>query len=224
MMRRVLFACCLFVCSLNRFHAAEMPKLIVTIIIDQLRYDYLERYQSHFTNNGFRLFLDHGAFLSFARYNYCPTITGPGHATYLSGASPSVHGIIGNDWYDRRTGKNVNCVSDPSVLPVGINATNRSNVSPKNFIGANFSDMMRLHYQSKVVGISLKDRGAILPAGKKPAGAYWFDTKSGNFITSTYYMKELPEWVTKFNSSNRATNYVGKKWAPAPQRRFLSIS
>jgi predicted AlkP superfamily pyrophosphatase or phosphodiesterase len=150
--------------------------------------------------------------MTFARYNYIPTITGPGHATFLSGSPPSVHGIIGNDWYDKRTGKTINCVGDSTVLPVGINSTNRGKASPRNFIGSNLADQLRLHYRSKVVGVSFKDRGAILPAGKKPAGAYWFDTQTGNFITSTYYMKELPQWVQKFNDEKRATNYIGKTW------------
>ena len=192
---------------------APLPKLVVTIVVDQFRYDYVERFHDQFAKGGFRLFTDEGTFMSFARYNYTPTITGPGHATFLSGATPSMHGIIANDWYDKRTGKTVNCVGDGSVLPVGINATNRGKASPKNFVGATVADQLRLHYRSKVVGVSFKDRGAILPAGKKPAGAYWFDTQSGNFITSTYYMKELPEWVQKFNGEKRATNFVGQKWA-----------
>ncbi len=206
---------------------AEEPKLVVAILVDQLRYDYLERFHDEFSPGGFRLLTDQGAFMTFAEYNYCPTITGPGHASFLSGAPPAVHGIISNDWFDKRTGKMVNCVADDSVKGVGGKAVattggieaeavegvkDEGQRSPRNFFGSNFSDEMRLRFHSRVVGISLKDRGAILPAGKKPAGAYWFDSTSGNFITSTYYMPELPEWVRKFNARKRPADFVGQVW------------
>ena len=185
----------------------ERPKLVVAILVDQLRSDYLERFDEQFGPDGFKLFTERGVYMTSAQYDYAPTVTGPGHASFLSGATPSVHGIISNDWFDKRTGKYVNCVDDPSVSTVGIDtdptapeaaaSVKRGMKSPRNFIGATFADQLRLHYQSKVVGISIKDRGAILPSGKKPAGAYWFDSASGNFITSTYYTPELPEWVRK---------------------------
>lgn len=202
-----------FLLTVGHFAAhAAPPKLIVAITVDQLRYDYLERFDHLFTTNGFRLFLDRGVNMSFARYNYVPTVTGPGHASFLSGATPAYHGIIGNDWYDRYTRKEVYCVGDSSVSPVG--TTNSSGkMSPKNFIGANFSDMLRLHYQSKIVGVSIKDRGAILPAGKKPTGAYWFESKTGNFITSSYYCETMPEWAQKFNERKRPADFLGKTWS-----------
>lgn len=187
------------------------PKLVVTILVDQLRYDYLDRYHDLFPEGGFRMLTDQGAFMTFAQYSYAPTVTGPGHASFLSGAGPAVHGIIQNDWFDKATKKKINCVQDDSVEGVGA-AGPVGQRSPKNFIGSNFSDEMRLRYQSKVVGVSIKDRGAILPAGKKPVGAYWFDSASGNFITSTYYTKELPAWVTAFNDRKVAASYIGQKW------------
>lgn len=190
--------------------AAEIPKLVVTIIVDQMRYDYWERSPHLFSTNGFRLLLEHGAFMTAAKYNYVPTVTGPGHASYLSGCGPAGHGIIGNDWYDKRTGKDIYCCADTNVTAVG--TTNKSQMSPRNFIGATVADQMRLRYNSKVIGISLKDRGAILPAGKKPKGAFWFDSKSANFITSTYYMTNLPSWVTEFNERKIPKSYVGKTW------------
>ncbi len=190
---------------------AVQPKLVVAILVDQLRYDYLERFHDQFAPRGLRLLTDKGAFLTFAHYNYLPTITGPGHASFLSGSTPAIHGIISNDWFDKLTRKTVNCVSDPDVEGVGATGAVGKR-SPRNFIGDNLADELRLRYQSKVVGISHKDRGAILPAGKKPTGAYWFDSASGCFITSTYYMKELPAWVTAFNERKLPASYVGQTW------------
>jgi predicted AlkP superfamily pyrophosphatase or phosphodiesterase len=190
--------------------AADLPKLVVTIIVDQMRYDYLERAPDKFANEGFRLLIERGAFMTFARYNYVPTITGPGHASYLSGSPPAVHGILGNDWFDKRTGKDIYCCADTNVVAVG--TTNKSAMSPRNFIGATVADQMRLAFNSKVVSVSLKDRGAILCAGKKPHGAFWFESKSGNFITSTYYMTNLPTWVSEFNERKLPASYIGKSW------------
>jgi predicted AlkP superfamily pyrophosphatase or phosphodiesterase len=189
---------------------ADLPKLVVTIIVDQMRYDYLERAPEKFANEGFRLLTERGAFMTFARYNYVPTITGPGHASYLSGSPPGIHGIIGNEWFDKRTGKDIYCCADTNVVAVG--TTNKSAMSPHNFVGATVADQMRLAFNSKVISVSMKDRGAILPAGKKPAGAFWFETKSGNFITSTYYMTNLPTWVSEFNDRKLPATYLGKTW------------
>jgi predicted AlkP superfamily pyrophosphatase or phosphodiesterase len=201
---------------------AESPKLVVSIIVDQLRYDYLERFQSHFTDKGFGLFYKKGAVVSFGRYNYFPTSTAPGHATVLSGAPPSQHGIIGNDWFDKRTRQSVYCAEDKSVEGVGVTGSSGQR-SPKNFIGANLADQMRLHFGSRVVGISMKDRGAILPAGKKPVGAYWFNSKDGHFVTSTYYHEKMPAWVDAFNKKDRAGSFLGTTWdrlLPASEYAF----
>ncbi len=206
-----LLAAAVLACGFPLRSSAEEPKLVVAILVDQLRYDYLDRFHGQFIDGGFRLLTDQGAFLTFAQYNYSPTVTGPGHASFLSGAPPAIHGIIGNDWFDKRTRKSVNCVSDPDVEGVG-GKEGEGKRSPRNFIGSNFADEMRLRFHSKVVGVSLKDRGAILPAGKKPAGAYWFDSPSGNFITSTYYMAELPAWVREFNERKRPAAFVGQTW------------
>ncbi|MGB0583402.1 MAG: alkaline phosphatase family protein, partial [Limisphaerales bacterium] len=208
-MKKLLFLVAVFVASLTQ--AADRPKLVVSIIVDQLRYDYLERFQKHFTENGFGLFYKQGAVISFGRYNYFPTSTAPGHATVLSGCPPSEHGIIGNDWFDKRTRKSVYCAEDTSVEGVGVTGKSGQR-SPKNFIGSNLADQMRLHLGSKVVGISMKDRGAILPAGKKAVGAYWFDSKKGHFVTSTYYHQQLPKWVAAFNDQDRAGSFLGTTW------------
>src|SRR3954452_15079416 len=124
------------------------PKLVVAILVDQLRYDYLERFHDQFVENGFRMLTDRGVFMTFAHYDYIPTITGPGHASFLSGAPPAAHGIIANEWFDKLTGKLVYCVGDLTANSVGT-ATAAGKVSPRNFIGSNFSDQMRLHYRSK---------------------------------------------------------------------------
>jgi hypothetical protein len=196
---------------LNSVHAATPPKLVVTILVDQLRYEYLERFGDHFTTNGFRRFTERGVSMTFARFNYANTVTGPGHASFLSGATPSMHGIMANDWFDKTTRKGINCVEDAAEKGVGGEGA-RGGVSPRQFIGSNFSDQMRLHYRSKVVGISMKDRGAILPAGKKPVGAYWFDSKIGQFVSSTYYVTELPAWLNAFNARKLPASFVGQKW------------
>lgn len=194
------------------FHAlATPPKLVVAILVDQLRYDYLEALHSQFAPGGFRFLSEKGAFLTYAHYNYAPTVTGPGHASFLSGSTPAMHGIIGNDWFDKRSRQMVNCVNDPDAAPVGA-AGSAARRSPRNFIGDNFADVMRLRFGSKVVGISLKDRGAILPAGRKPLGAFWFDSPSGCFITSSYYTQELPPWVAQFNTRQVPQSFTGQKW------------
>jgi predicted AlkP superfamily pyrophosphatase or phosphodiesterase len=200
------------VCSANAF-GAKPPKIIVSILVDQLRYDYMERFHGQFAENGFKLLTDKGAFMTMAQYDYSPTITGPGHASFFSGCAPVMHGIIGNDWFDKRSGQMMYCVEDTSVTGVGNDPTVKAGkMSPKNFIGATLADSARLHWGSKVVGISVKDRSAILPAGKKPAGAYWFEAATGNFITSSYYMAELPAWVKAFNDRKLPDSYVGQTW------------
>ena len=190
---------------------ASPPKLGVAVRVDQLRYDYLERQQALFSKGGFALLSEKGSFLTFAHYPYAPTVTGPGHATFLSGAPPAMHGIIGNDWFDKRAHAMVNCVQDPDALPVG--APDARGRSPRLMTGDNLADEMRMRFGSKVIGLSLKDRGAILPAGRKPEGAYWFDSPSGHFITSTYYRAELPGWLEVFNARKLPQSYMGSKWS-----------
>ena len=190
---------------------ATEPKLVVAIMVDQMRYDYLERFASFFSTNGFRLLMDRGAFMTFGRYNYVPTVTGAGHASYLSGAGPAEHGIIGNSWFDKVRRKNVYCVGDSSVEVVGSSSPD-GGMSPRNLIGGNLADQMRLQFGSKVISAALKDRAAVLPGGKKPAGAYWYDGKTGRFVSSTYYMAKLPPWVEAFNARQLPQSYVGQVW------------
>ncbi|MEO8350499.1 MAG: alkaline phosphatase family protein [Chthoniobacteraceae bacterium] len=205
-----LVVLCIFVTT-TRAAEAPRPKLIVAILVDQLRYDYLERFHDQFIEDGLRLLTDDGVNMTFAHYDYCPTVTGPGHASVFSGAPPAMHGIIGNDWFDKRTGKSMYCCADSTVTGVGADPKS-GRMSPRNFIGDNFADELRMRFGSKVVGISMKDRGAILPAGKKPAGAYWIEPKGGNFVTSSYYMAELPAWVRDFNQRGLAASFLGQTW------------
>jgi predicted AlkP superfamily pyrophosphatase or phosphodiesterase len=190
----------------------NQPKLVVGIVVDQMRQDYLYRFEKKFGEQGFKRLMNEGFMLKNAHYNYVPTETGPGHASIYTGATPSVHGIIGNDWYDRSLKKTVNCVGDSTYKPVGTDIGGQ--VSPWRMLSSTITDELKLSTQSraKVVGVSIKDRGAVLPAGHFPEGAYWFDGKTGNMITSTYYKQLLPEWVTKFNNQKLPDTYLNQVW------------
>ncbi|MEP7272442.1 MAG: alkaline phosphatase family protein [Acidobacteriota bacterium] len=189
-------------------------KLVVGLMIDQFRADYLVRFRDQFVSGGLERLLDGGAVFANAHYIHVPTYTACGHATFMSGASPSLNGIIGNEWFDRTLNKRVTSVSDDSVKLLTGASSDAAGASPSKLLGSTLGDELRLasEGESKVVGIAFKDRSAILPAGKRPNGAYWFDNKSGGFVSSTYYFSELPEWVRKFNRDVRAERYFGKKW------------
>lgn len=166
------------------------PKLVIGIVIDQMRYDYLTRYNQQYGEGGFKRFYKEGFVYENHNYNYAPTVTGPGHASIYTGSTPAINGIIGNEWYDKRTKTGVYCVEDNSVTPIGTDNTD-SKSSPSLLLTTTIGDQLRFHtsLQSKVVGVALKDRGAILPAGHRANGAFWFDPKTANFVTSNYYMQ-----------------------------------
>src|SRR2546429_6683582 len=184
------------------------PKLIVIIVIDQFRGDYLERYRDQFGEGGFRLCLDHGANFTDCNYNYANTRTAPGHATLLSGAYSDGHGIMANEWWDPRKKRVVTSVQDDGTKLVGVSSSAPGS-SPHNLLADTLGDELKLATQGKarVFGISLKDRAAILPGGFAANAAYWIDQKSGDWVTSTYYAGELPKWAQDFNSSNLAAQY-----------------
>lgn len=188
-------------------------RLVVGIVIDQFRYDYLTRFEDQFGEGGFRRLLHDGAVFANANYTYTPTVTACGHAAFMSGTTPGGNGIIANEWYDRETGKRVTSVSDPGVRLLG-GKPNATGASPVKLIGSTLGDQLKLHTagQAKVIGIAVKDRSAILPAGKHPNGAYWFDENTGAFVSSSYYFNDLPEWVKKFNREQGADKYFGKIW------------
>lgn len=187
------------------------PKLILAIAVDQFRYDYLTRFRADYTG-GFKTLLTQGAVFTNARYEHVPTVTAIGHSTFLSGATPSMSGIIGNEWFDRASGKKVTSVADASVQLLG-GSENPLGSSPRRLLVSTLGDEMKMaDPRTKVVGISLKDRSAILPAGHMANGAYWFDNVSGNFVSSTYYFPDLPAWVKEFNARHPADQYAGKQW------------
>ena len=192
---------------------SENPKLVVGIVIDQMRYDYLTRFGKRFGNGGFNRLINEGFNCKNNHFNYIPTYTGPGHASVYTGTTPKYHGVIANYWYDKVLKKSVYCASDDSVNAVG--TTNRAGkMSPHRMRSTTFADENRLFTQQrgKSIGVAIKDRGAILPAGHAANAAYWFHGKEeGNWISSTYYMETLPEWVKNFNKSNRAESYL-KEW------------
>ncbi|MCC3153676.1 alkaline phosphatase family protein [Hymenobacter sp. BT770] len=189
------------------------PKLVVGIVIDQMRYDYLYRYWSKLGNDGFKRLLGQGFSFESCHYNYVPTYTGPGHASIYTGATPSANGIIGNNWWERETGRGTYVTEDRTVQPVGGSVV-AGQQSPRHLLTTTIGDELRLatNFQSKVIGLSMKDRGSILPAGNGANAAYWYDGENGAFISSTFYMKQLPEWVTKFNTEGRPAQYLSKPW------------
>ena len=189
------------------------PKLVVGIMVDQMRQEFLYRFHSKFGNGGFKRLINDGFMLKNAHYNYAPTVTGPGHASVYTGTTPAIHGIIGNEWYDKELKRSVNCVEDPEHKVLGVDDGN-GDVSPWRMLSTTVTDELELATQkrAKVVGISIKDRGAVLPAGHVADGAYWFDSKSGKFITSTFYMSKVPAWVEAFNRQNLADQYMSREW------------
>ena len=194
--------------------AIQKPKLVVGLVIDQMRWDYLYRYQSKYTDGGFKRLLNTGFSLNNVMIPYIPTVTALGHTSVYTGSVPSIHGIAGNDWTDKSTGKNVYCTTDTSVQAVGTSNAKIGQHSPRNLWSTTITDQLGIatNFRSKVVGVSLKDRASILPAGHNPTGAFWFDDSSGDFITSSYYMNDLPTWVKDFNAKNLPKSLVANGW------------
>ena len=194
------------------FEPQDRPKLVVGIVVDQMRYDYLTQYWENFGNDGFKRLVNEGYSFANNHFNYFPTYTGPGHAAIYSGATPSVNGIIGNSWFDRDLGRNMYVVEDTSVSGVG-GKGEVGQMSPKNLTSTTFIDELKsTDGESKVVAVSLKDRGAVLAAGHVGDMAFWYDSDQGNFISSTWYMDDLPAWVDEFNSEGQARSYSDKTW------------
>jgi hypothetical protein len=192
---------------------AARPKLVLAIVIDQFRYDYLLRFRSDY-HSGFARLLEKGAVFTDAHYLHAATVTAVGHGTFLTGATPSISGIIANEWYDRESGQTVTSVSDPATKLVGGN-TDRAGSSPRRLLVSTVGDELKIqHGESRVIGISIKDRSAILPAGHMADGAYWYDDHANAWVTSSYYRGELPDWAKKLNQEQPAARYAGAKWLP----------
>jgi len=190
---------------------AKVPKLVIGIIVDQMRYDYLTQFENKYTEGGFKRMIREGYNCKNNHYNYIPTYTGPGHASVYTGTTPQNHGIISNDWYNKFEKTSVYCASDDRYTSVGVIDKYEGKMSPHRMQTTTVTDQLRLATQQrgKVIGIAIKDRGAILPAGHAANDAYWFYGKDkGNWITSTYYRNELPTWVKEFNTSDEAEKYL----------------
>ncbi len=193
----------------------QKPKLLVALVVDQFRYDYLTRFRADY-HGGIAQLLEHGAVYTDAHYLHFPTVTAIGHSTFMTGAMPSVSGIVGNDWYERENKQQrpgpVTSVSDPETKLVG-GGPGLPGSSPWRLLVSTLPDELKMAKRAgKVIGISMKDRSAILPSGHMADGAYWFDADSSNFVTSTYYMNKLPDWVQKVNDSRPAFKYAGMPW------------
>jgi predicted AlkP superfamily pyrophosphatase or phosphodiesterase len=199
------------------------PKLIVVIVIDQFRGDYLDRYRDEFGDSGFRFLLDHGAYFPNCNYNYANTRTAPGHATLFTGAYSNGHGIVSNEWWDQKKKRMITSVEDDDTKLVG--ADGKSGASPHNLMGDALGDEMKLATQgkSRVFAVSLKDRASVLPGGFSADAAYWIDPKSGAWITSTYYRDQLPPWAQNFNST-RQQKYWDRDWVDAQGTKLASTA
>ncbi|WP_028522320.1 alkaline phosphatase PafA [Runella limosa] len=190
------------------------PKLVVGVVVDQMRYDYWFRYYDKYSEGGFKRLMREGFNCRNHHYHYALTVTAAGHASVYTGSTPAIHGIVGNDWFDKRLGKGMYCVADSTVQPVGTTNAPAGKMSPKNMLVSTITDQLRIgtNYQNKTIGIAIKDRGAILPAGHTANGAYWFDSKTGNWITSTFYMNDLPQWVKDYNAKKRPSELMKQNW------------
>jgi predicted AlkP superfamily pyrophosphatase or phosphodiesterase len=200
-----------------------VPKLVVVIVIDQFRADYLERYREQFGEGGFRVFLDRGAYFTDCNYDSANTRTAPGHATLFTGSYTSGHGIVANEWWDPQKKKQVTSVEDDTTRLLGTGASGPG-ASPHNLRSDTVGDELKLATsgKSRVFAISLKDRAAVLPAGFSGDAAYWIDPQTGVWVTSTYYRQDLPEWVRNFNNSHRTDKYWNREWKSADGHSFGS--
>lgn len=194
----------------------ENPRLVLGIVVDQMRFDYIYKYWDKYGEGGIKRLVNEGFQCKNLQYNYVPTYTAPGHASVYTGTTPARHGIIGNDWFAREKGRTIYCAGDETVQTVGSSSEKPGRMSPRNMLSTTVSDELRIasNFRSKVIGIALKDRGAIMPAGHTANAAYWFDGDSGNWITSSFYMDKLPDWLVQFNKKQPALAYLKQKWEP----------
>ncbi len=216
MKTRVLPLVCLFsiwglaTASAQTAPPPKKPKLILAIAVDQFRWEYLKRFKDGYTS-GLKKVIEQGAVFEDAHYVHYPTVTAVGHSTFMSGALPAVSGIVGNDWYDRETGKSTTSVADATTKLLGAEGAGSS---PRKLLVSTVGDEIKMSgQQSKVIGVSIKDRSAILPVGHMADGAYWFDNKSAQWVTSTYYAKSLPEWVAKANAAQPDAKSKNAVWS-----------
>jgi Type I phosphodiesterase / nucleotide pyrophosphatase len=203
-------------CRSRQHSVVPRPKLVVGIVVDQMRWDYLYRYADRYGEGGFRRLLQHGFTCDNTLINYLPAFTAVGHTCIFTGSVPAFSGIAGNDWVEQSTGQRMYCTDDSTVSAVGAESaeSKEGKMSPRNLLVSTITDelMLAQNFQSRVVGVSLKDRAAILPAGHTPTAAYWLADSSGHFITSNYYMSRLPDWVDSFNKQEPVRKFMRKPW------------
>jgi predicted AlkP superfamily pyrophosphatase or phosphodiesterase len=190
----------------------QNPKLVVAIVVDQMKYQYLTKYWNHYSEKGFKRLINSGFNAKSTHYGYSQTSTGPGHTTVATGTYPRIHGIIGNSWYDKKTDKTIYCVDDDNYNTIGSD-TDHGKKSPVNLLTTTLSDENRIstNFKGKTIGVAIKDRGSILSSGHTANAAYWFDSEEGSFITSSYYVSKMPTWADDFNKSRHIDNYL-KPW------------
>jgi predicted AlkP superfamily pyrophosphatase or phosphodiesterase len=210
-MKKIFLFCAFMI--LSSLQAQQRPKLVVGIVVDQMKAEYLYRFSDDFSANGFKRLMDNGYSFHNMHFNYMPTYTAPGHASIYTGATPATHGIVSNEWFSRRLGTEIYCTDDASVSTLGDGTKEEGEMSPRNLLTTTITDELRMgtNFKGKVIGLSLKDRGAILPAGHFANWAFWY-SKTGSFISSTFYGEKLPGWVQKFNDEKHYMPYINKGW------------
>ena len=210
-----IMACLLLLTGGGRVIAQDRPRLVVALVVDQMRWDFLYRYEDRYGDGGFRRLMREGFSFHNAYINYMPSMTAVGHASIFTGAVPAVHGIIGNEWPDQNRDLTHYCTTDSATTQVGA-PSGMPGMSPKNLKATTIGDELLLfnNFRSKVIAVSLKDRAAILPGGHKPTGAFWYDDKSGQMVTSSWYASVLPEWVQSFNKAALGDRLMAQPWQP----------
>jgi predicted AlkP superfamily pyrophosphatase or phosphodiesterase len=217
-MKKKLFAAFFFLIILGIYAqpvetSNNKPRLIVGIVVDQMRNDFIYRFWDRYGNGGFKRLVNEGYYFKNTHYDYVPTFTGPGHCSIYTGTTPRMHGIIANEWYIKSLGKEMYCCFDSTAKTIGYGGKNGM-MSPANQLSSTIGDEMKITSsgKAKVIGIALKDRSAILPAGHAANGAYWYDDESGNFISSSWYMNDLPAWIKAFNEKKLPKQYLEGGW------------
>ena len=214
MQKLFTFFVIIIISGFTQAQTVQRPKLVVGIVVDQMRWDNLYRFYDRYSENGFKRLLNNGFSCENTFIPYAPTVTACGHSSIYTGSVPAITGITGNFWWDNKLNRSVYCTEDSSVKTVGSN-TAAGLMSPRNLLTTTICDELRLatNFKSKVIGVALKDRGSILPAGHSANAAYWYDNMNGNWITSTYYINELPAWVKSFNAKKLVDTYYKEGWS-----------
>lgn len=219
-MRRFAILICFLVFT-SAISQEKRPKLVVGIVVDQMRYDYLTRFKERYGDDGFNKLIRDGFLLDNANFDYVPTYTAVGHTSVYTGTTPKNHGIVGNNWYDKYEKKEIYCVDDSRYQSIGVSSKSGQK-SPYRMQTTTITDQLKLtqNLKGKTIGIAIKDRSSILPAGHTADAAYWYEGRNENkWISSSFYLQKLPKWVNDFNTNNKANQYLSKPW-----KTLLNIS